>query len=317
MSSNPLLNISETIQNAASNGAKAVAQGVQDAGRAARDGAASAADAARSAGKAAADAAQNVGKVEISPEQIQELLGVCYDKALNGVPGISRSLEDYVSDYTSRYKTPEKAAQELIKNQLIKCTTSGALSGAAGFFALPVTIAAIPANIANVLYVQLRMIAGVAAIGGYDVRTDQVQTLIYACLAGTSATDLLKEAGLKVGQKIAMGAIKKIPGEVLVKINQKVGFRLVTKFGQTGIVNLGKLVPVVGAVIGGAFDFGTTKIIADTAYKYFIDASTNNIVEDSKLSAEAEDNLNMMSANMNNVDNSAESNHPIDENASN
>ena len=54
-------------------------------------------------------------------------------------------------------------------------------------------------------------------------------------------------------------------------INQKVGFRLLTKFGETGAINLGKAVPVVGGVIGGSFDFATTKIIANNAYKMFID----------------------------------------------
>ena len=228
--------------------------------------------------KALKNVKETIGS-QITPEQIQDLLGTCYDKALNGVPGVSQPLEEYIENYTKRYETPAKAAQELIKNQLIKCTTSGALTGAAGFFALPISIASIPANIANVLYVQLRMIAGVAMIGGYEVRTDQVQTMIYACLAGSSASDMLKEAGIITGQKIAVNAIKKIPAATLTAINRKVGFRLVTKFGETGIVNLGKMVPVVGAVIGGAFDFTTTKIIANTAYRYFIDAEESTIAK--------------------------------------
>lgn len=145
--------------------------------------------------------------------------------------------------------------------------------------------------IANVLYVQLRMIAGVALIGGYDVRTDQVQTLVYACLAGKAATDILKEAGIQAGQKIAIGAIKKLPFETLKAINQKVEFRLITKFGETGVVNLGKLVPVVGAVIGGAFDFGTTKVIAATAYRNFIDGSVGDVVESNALDNEAAEQL--------------------------
>ena len=63
--------------------------------------------------------------------------------------------------------------------------------------------------------------------------------------------------------------IKKIPGKVLTKINQKVGFRLVTKFGTKGIVNLGKLLPGVGAAVGGGLDFVETKIIANRSYKWF------------------------------------------------
>lgn len=45
---------------------------------------------------------------------------------------------------------------------------------------------------------------------------------------------------------------------------------LVTKFGQTGIVNLGKIIPVAGAVVDDAFDFTSTKVIVNVAYKRFI-----------------------------------------------
>lgn len=64
--------------------------------------------------------------------------------------------------------------------------------------------------------------------------------------------------------------VKKIPDTVLTKINQKVGFRFLTKFGEKGIINIVKLVPVVGGVIGGGFDLVETKVIANRAYKMFI-----------------------------------------------
>ena len=56
----------------------------------------------------------------------------------------------------------------------------------------------------------------------------------------------------------------------MTRINQKVGFRFLTKFGEKGIINIAKLVPVVGGVIGGGFDLAETKTIANRAYKMFI-----------------------------------------------
>lgn len=64
--------------------------------------------------------------------------------------------------------------------------------------------------------------------------------------------------------------IKKVPREILTKINQKVGFRLITKFGSTGIINLGKMLPGIGALINGGFDLVETKVIADCAYQWFM-----------------------------------------------
>ena len=145
-------------------------------------------------------------------------------------------------------------------------TTSGFLTGFGGFITLPITI---PANLSSVLYVQLRMIACTAYMAGYDVESDEVQTLIYACLAGVSVGELVKQAGIKIGVKMATGAIKKIPGKILTKINQAVGFRFVTKFGSKGVINLGKMVPGVGAIIGGGIDFFETKTIGKRSYDWF------------------------------------------------
>lgn len=92
----------------------------------------------------------------------------------------------------------------------------------------------------------------------------------YACLAGISIDQIVKQAGIKFGTKFTTAMIKKIPGTVLTKINQKVGFRFLTKFGEKGIINIAKLVPVVGGVIGGGFDLAETKTIANRAYKMFI-----------------------------------------------
>lgn len=47
------------------------------------------------------------------------------------------------------------------------------------------------------------------------------------------------------------------------------GFRLLTKFGEKGLINLGKLVPGVGAVIGGSLDLIETKSIGKQAYQWF------------------------------------------------
>lgn len=118
------------------------------------------------------------------------------------------------------------AAKKFINYQIAKCTTSGFLSGLGGLVTLPV---AIPANIGSVIYVQMRMIACLAYMGGYDTDSDQVQTLVYACLAGISIDQLIKNVGIQFGTKFTMSMVKKIPGKVLTKINQKVGFRFLTK----------------------------------------------------------------------------------------
>lgn len=224
-------------------------------------------------------------KKEFTQQDIMQALDWCYGKAVNGLGNISPSVDKFAANYLEKNQNAEAAAQSMIKYQIAKCTTSGFVTGLGGLITLSV---AVPVNLSSVLYVQLRMIACIAYMAGYDVKSDQVQTLVYACLAGISVGEVLKQVGVKVGEKIAVGAVKKIPGAVLTKINQRVGFRLLTKFGSKGVINIGKAVPVIGGVITGGMDLVETKFIADRAYKMFFegisvdDVSCENTVIDAE-----------------------------------
>ena len=200
--------------------------------------------------------------------EMMNLLDVCYDKALQGVLPGEKSIEELAEDYLAKTNSREKAIDKLIGYQTVLCGTNGFITGLGGLLVLPV---AISANVAGVIYVQLRMIAAIAYINGYDIYSDQVRTIAYACLTGSSTTKVLKNVGIKIGEKVVINVIKKIPVEVLVKINQQVGFRLVTKFGQKGLVNFGKMIPLVGGVVGGAFDTGMTLTIGNIAKKIFLE----------------------------------------------
>ena len=200
-------------------------------------------------------------------EQVMQLLDKLYAQCLDGIPKVSPPISELANDYLEKHGSVYTAANSFVDYQVAKCTTSGFLTGIGGLITLPV---AIPANISSVLYVQMRMIACLAYMGGYDVGSDQVQTLVYACLAGIAVNQLLKQAGIQFGNKFAVAMVRKIPGSVLTKINQKIGFRFITKFGSTGIINLGKAIPFVGGVIGGGMDFAETRVLADRAYKLFI-----------------------------------------------
>lgn len=216
-------------------------------------------------------------ETKINQQEIMQLLDKLYDQSVQGIAKVSPPVEALANEYLEKCEDVDAAAKKFINYQIAKCTTSGFVTGLGGLITLPV---AIPANVGSVMYVQMRMIACLAYMGGYDTSSDQVQTLVYACLAGISIDQLLKHAGIQFGTKFTMAMVKKIPGTVLTKINQKVGFRFLTKFGTKGVINIGKAVPLVGGVIGGGFDFVETKVIADRAYKMFIKGNFDALSSD-------------------------------------
>ena len=220
-----------------------------------------------------------------------QLLDKLYDQSVQGIAKVSPPIEELANNYLEKDKNIETAAKKFIKFQIAKCTTSGFVSGLGGLITLPV---AIPANVGSVMYVQMRMIACLAYMGGYDTDSDQVQTLVYACLAGISLDQVLKNVGIQFGTKVTMSLVRKIPGTVLTKINQKVGFRFLTKFGTKGLINIGKAVPIVGGVISGGFDFAETKLIANRAYKMFIENNFDVLSRDDGNSIEFTDEVEIM-----------------------
>ena len=195
-----------------------------------------------------------------------KVLDISYDKALNGVAGM-KGAADLATDYMAHGEDLEAQVDALIKNQIIKCGTSGFLTSLGGFITLPV---ALPANVASVIYMQMQMIAAIARMGGYDLHDDRVKTLIIACLCGNEVKEILKQAGIQIGKKLTERAVQKISSALIVRINRAVGFRLLTKFGTKGAINLSKAIPVIGGFIGGGVDAYSTKVIGNKAKELFI-----------------------------------------------
>lgn len=220
--------------------------------------------------------AMNKVKTTITEEQMLEILDSLYIKSVNGIPKVSLPIDDLVEDYIKKNSNVEDAAKSLIKNSIVKCGTSGFVTGFGGFASM---IATLLANITSVMYVQLRMCCAIAKMAGYDIHSDQVQTLIYACLTGSAVSDILKQAGIKFANKFGVAMVKKIPGKTLTAINRKVGFRFITKFGEKGILNLGKVVPVLGAFVGGGIDIASTRVIGYNAYKIFMQGEILTVEE--------------------------------------
>lgn len=205
-------------------------------------------------------------KKNFTSSSIMQAIDWSYEKAINGFAGLD-SAEEMAQDYLKGDGSLTDKANSLIRWQNTKAGTSGFISGLGGVITMPI---AIPANITSVIYVQVRMIAAIAHMGGYNLKDDRVKALVYTCLCGNAAKEIIQNIGIKIGARLTEQAIKNISSKIITRINQAVGFRLLTKFGQTGVINLGKGIPVMGGFIGGTFDLVTTNTIGNIARNTFI-----------------------------------------------
>jgi hypothetical protein len=220
---------------------------------------------------------------ELTESVISQALEFVYEKAICGFKGVDSATKLAESYKKSHPCDKSKQVDALIKWQIGKGATSGFVTGLGGLLTLPV---AIPANITSVLFIQIRMIVAIAIIGGYDPRDDKIKSFVYSCLAGSAVKDVLKDAGIKIGQQLVLQkVIPAISYGMLVRINRTVGFRLIAKFGEKGFINLGKMVPLVGGIIGGAMDAVWVAGVGKVAKALFLDGgmAEGGIVESKEI----------------------------------
>lgn len=214
----------------------------------------------------------------ISDEEMEEkgtkmlkVLDWAFDKANGNIPGLGSS-SDMAKKYLDKYGNVNTAINHLVNWQITSSATAGFVTSFGG---LPTMAVTLPANIAGVMGIQLRMIGAIAELGGYHENTEEKKTGMYLCLLGSQAGNVLSKTAGQFAVKFTTASLKKLPGEVLKKINKAVGFRLFTKFGKTGVVNLHKMIPVLGGVVGGSVDALSTYSIAKAAKALFL----NDIID--------------------------------------
>lgn len=192
---------------------------------------------------------------------MNDFLNSIYDSAING------KAVELANEYIDRYGRTEEAIDRLVANQRRKCTATGFVTGLGGMMTLPV---ALPADLYSSLVIQMNMIVAIAVIRGYDVNSDQVRTLVFLCIIGNSIGDVLRQAGIKmVTNYTAKAIIPKLSQAVSKKIATNVGSKLLVKASTKGVSSMAKMVPVLGGVIGGAYNYAEVSTYANIARQRF------------------------------------------------
>lgn len=156
-----------------------------------------------------------------------------YSKAINGSGGMEKS-SSLALRFADPLLTVSQQADLLIRRQQILAGSSGFITGLGGVLSLPL---AIPANIASVAYIQIRMITAIAFLGGYDIEDKEVKHMALACMAANAALDILEKSSIKAGARL---------------------------------LRLTKGIPLAGGIIGGTIDVLSTAIIGRIAKKTFL-----------------------------------------------
>jgi hypothetical protein len=161
----------------------------------------------------------------------------------------------------------DAAIKAVMRKHVAGAGVGGFATGVGGFVTMPV---ALPANLLEFYVQAARMVGAIAVLRGYDLGDAHVRTAVLLTLVGSSADDVLAQAGMHTGGgKVASLATHGLPPETLFIVNKAVGFRLLRDVGRKALPRLGRAVPLVGGAVGAGFDGFLMKKIAEQAKEEF------------------------------------------------
>jgi hypothetical protein len=196
----------------------------------------------------------------------ERLVAQVVDLGIRGGGPLATAVESAEQHLATAGGDREDAIRRLVATHVRLAAASGFVTGLGGIATLPVTV---PASMAGLYIIATRMTAGIAHLRGYDVETDEVRSAVLVALLGSAGAGALRDTGVEVGHRSTAVALERLPAHALAEVDRRVGYQLVAKAGEKGMVNLTKLIPLVGGPIGAAVDGVSCKTIAGYAMRTF------------------------------------------------
>jgi len=207
-----------------------------------------------------------------SAEHVEGMKGIALDVVNNilsvGVDGLGplRSARQLADEHLGRYGDPEVAIDMLIAAHSRRAGATGFATGVGGVFTL---LVAVPTDAAAFYTLSGRCAAAVAHLRGHDIDSDRVRNVVLLTLLGSAGAAAASGLGAPVGADPAASSLNALPGTLAVEINTEVVFRVLTRFGQNGALNLVRFVPLAGGAVSALVNCAAMRTIGIDAKKNF------------------------------------------------
>ncbi len=181
-----------------------------------------------------------------------------------------KSCYDLAKDFRQSGRSTSDCVQSFIDWQAAKAGAGGFVLGLPGIVTSAVSI---PADLTMTTYIQLRMVAVIALLKGWDIQANGLKTVAFLCLLGKDAAGFMQQLGLPAKSESPPLLFANLPAPLLQKINGIIASKLVVGAAKTGVIGMVKFVPVVGGLVNGALDGFSTRGIGRQADILFRSAS--------------------------------------------
>jgi hypothetical protein len=201
---------------------------------------------------------------------------------------VIKDVENFIQKHPELSK--EGLAEKYANRIKWQYTSVGAATAAPGMIPglgtavqIGVEVAAIGTDLSLMFRYMAKMTYGISHIFKVDISDDFQNEFVTTLglwsgviVASATAGELFAK---KVGAKAAVKSFgKNVPYKMLQKINNKIGFTLLKKFGaRKGGVALGSLIPFgIGTAVGGTFNYAVMNKYKNNVIKHFKNYEENN-----------------------------------------
>lgn len=160
---------------------------------------------------------------------------------------------------TLKVEQADKVAKHFARSFRRRAMLTGAITGLpGGLWAL----VAASADVQLTAVYSVRMVADIAQSYGYDTSLADEQTHLAEVLAIAAGIDSLRGVGNWVTREGLVHVLPELLPKVLIKLSVKLTQEQAAKW-------VGRLIPGVGAVVGGAIDYSFLRVAGDRAIAYY------------------------------------------------
>lgn len=217
-----------------------------------------------------------------TPREVGKVLVTSAGKVPSTAGGILRRLIDIAVDgldplpsarataakHLAKHGALEPAVESIITTHIAMASAQGFVTNLGGLVAM---LVAAPANVTGLVTVEIRMVACIAHLRGYDIDDPRVRTAMIMCLLGEDELQRQINAGILPTIPLAVATAPVFDADLDQRVSERVlgdafagvGGKRVTSF-------LGRAIPFVGGGVGAVSDGIAAYQIGSCAKTYLV-----------------------------------------------
>ena len=189
------------------------------------------------------------------------------DMAIDGVAPLG-SAKTIAAKHFGRYRNVDDAVNSIVRLHVMLATVQGVVSNIGGIVS---SLIGTPVNVTGLIVVQVRMVACIAHLYGYDLEDPRVRTALAMCLLGDKELERQIADNRLPTTPAAVATSPVFDYRLHVQVADRIlGHLLAESAGKGLVTTLGRRTPLIGGGVGGIADLLDTRMVSRCARKHLL-----------------------------------------------